>query len=92
MSRVRIQRPHALGNQEARRRFGDVEASLHQHYGLTLEWDELVGHVHGHGVTGHVEVADDHIDIDLQLGFMLWPFAHRIRESIEHQVDDLLKD
>jgi putative polyhydroxyalkanoate system protein len=92
MSSIRIQRPHSLGSQEARRRFGEVEASLHQHYGLTLDWDGLEGAFHGHGVTGQVRVAEDHIAIDMHLGFMLWAFAHRIRESIEHQVDQLLQN
>jgi len=90
MSQIRIQRPHRLGSQEARRRFGEVEASLQQHYGLNLVWDGLAGAFHGHGVTGEVRVAEDHIAIDMHLGFMLWPFTHRIRESIEHQVDQLL--
>lgn len=90
MSRVRIQRPHSLGSQEARRRFAEVEASLRQSYGLDVEWDGLGGAFHGHGVTGQVQVAEDHIAIDLHLGIMLWPFSHRIRESIEHQVDQLL--
>jgi putative polyhydroxyalkanoate system protein len=90
MSSVRIQRPHSLGSQEVRRRFGEVESSLQQHYGLTLAWEGLDGAFHGHGVTGQVQVAEDHIAIDMHLGIMLWPFAHRIQESLEQQVDRLL--
>ena len=90
MSRVSIQRPHSLGSQEVRRRFGEVEATLQQHYGMTIAWDGLGGAFHGHGVTGQVRVAEDHIAIDMHLGIMLWPFTHRIQESLEHQVDQLL--
>ncbi|MCX6548940.1 MAG: polyhydroxyalkanoic acid system family protein [Acidobacteria bacterium] len=91
MSRVHIQRPHSLGSQEVKRRFDEVEASLQQHYGLTIEWDGLGGAFHGHGVTGQVHVAEDHIVIDMRLGIMLWPFTHRIQESLEQQVDRLLE-
>ena len=91
MSRVRIQRPHSLGSQELRRRFDEVEASLRQHYGLNVAWDGLAGAFQGHGVTGEVQLAEDHIAIDLRLGFMLWPFTHRIQESLEQQVDRLLE-
>jgi putative polyhydroxyalkanoate system protein len=90
MSRVRIHRPHSLGSQEVRRRFDEVASSLHQHYGLSLEWDGLGGAFHGHGVTGEVQVAEDHIAIDMHLGIMLWPFTHKIQESLEQQVDQLL--
>jgi putative polyhydroxyalkanoate system protein len=92
MSHVRVHRPHSLGSHEVRRRFREVESSLHQHYGLHVEWDGLGGAFHGHGVTGQVLVGEDHIAIDMRLGFMLWPFTHRIRESIEQQVDQLLEN
>ncbi len=92
MSRVRIQRPHSLGSQEVKRRFDEVEASLQQHYGMTIEWEGLSGSFHGHGVTGQVLVAEDHIAIDMHLGIMLWPFTHRIQESLEQQVDRLLEN
>ncbi len=91
MSRIRIQRPHSLGSQEVRRRFGEVEANLQQRYGLNIEWDGLGGAFHGHGVTGQVLVAEDHIAIDMHLGIMLWPFSHRIQETLEQQVDRLLE-
>ena len=90
MSRVRIQRPHSLGSQEVRRRFGDVESSLQQHYGMNIVCEGMDGAFHGHGITGQVQVAEDHIAIDMHLGLMLWPFAHRIQESLEQQVDRLL--
>ena len=91
MSRVRIQRPHSLGSQEVRRRFGEMEASLQQQYGLTVAWEGQSGAFHGHGITGQVQVAEDHIAIDMHLGMMVWPFTHRIQESLEQQVDRLLE-
>ena len=91
MSRVRIQRPHTLGSQEVRRRFGEVEATLQQHYGMSIEWEGQGGSFHGHGITGQVQVAEDHLAIDMHLGIMLWPFTHRIQETLEQQVDRLLE-
>ena len=91
MSRVRIQRPHSLGSQEVRRRFGEVEANLQQNYGMNIEWEGLGGSFHGHGITGQVQVAEDHLAIDMHLGIMLWPFTHRIQETLEQQVDRLLE-
>lgn len=91
MSRVRIQRTHTLGSQEVRRRFSEVEASLQQHYGMTIAWEGQSGAFHGHGITGQVQVAEDHLAIDMHLGMMLWPFTNRIQETLEQQVDQLLE-
>ena len=91
MSHILIQRPHRLGSQEAMRRFSEVEINIKQHYGLHVEWDGTDGVFHGHGITGQVRVTEDHITIDMRLGFMLWPFTHRIREAIEHQMDQGLE-
>ena len=91
MSRVRIQRTHTLGSQEVRRRFSEVEASLQQHYGMTIAWEGQSGAFHGHGITGQVQVAEDHLAIDMQLGMLLWPFTNRIQETLEQQVDQLLE-
>ena len=90
MSDIKIERPHKLGSAEAKKRFAGIEAKLRERYGVSIEWRGLSATFKGTGVTGDVLVSDDHISITLKLGFLVRPFAARIRESIERQVDEKL--
>ena len=90
MSDIKIDRPHKLGREEARKRFAGVEAKLKESYGVTLAWNGPNATFKGSGVTGEVVVSDNRISINLKIGFLLRPFANKIRESIERQVDEKL--
>jgi putative polyhydroxyalkanoate system protein len=90
MSDIKIDRPHKLGSEEAKKRFAGIEAKLKERYGISLEWRGLSATFKGTGVTGDVQVGNDRISINLKLGFLVRAFAAKIRDSIERQVDEKL--
>jgi putative polyhydroxyalkanoate system protein len=90
MSDIKIDRPHKLGAEEAKKRFAGVEAKLKERYGVSLEWNGLTATFRGTGFSGDVLVSDNRIFINLKLGLLVRAFAGRIRESIERQVDEKL--
>jgi len=90
MSDIKIDRPHKLGSEEAKKRFAGVEAKLKERYGVSLECSGLSATFKGTGFSGDVQVSDNRISINLKLGFLVRAFAAKIRESIERQVDEKL--
>ncbi|MBI5507275.1 MAG: polyhydroxyalkanoic acid system family protein [Deltaproteobacteria bacterium] len=90
MSEIKIERSHKLGSDEAKKRFAGIEAKLKERYGVALEWQGHNATVKGSGVTGDVKVTSDRIAVVLRLGFLVRPFAAKIREAIERQVDEKL--
>ena len=90
MSEIKIDRPHKLGRDEAKKRFAGVESGLRDRYGVALDWNGHAATFKGTGVTGDVLITDDRITIRLKVGLLVRPFAGKIREAIERQVDEKL--
>lgn len=87
---MRIRRRHNLGMEEARNRADRIAADLGPQLSLRSNWqgDNLV--VTGRGVNGHLRVAEDEIEIHVQLGFALKLMEGPIRSVIEKAIDEEL--
>ncbi len=87
---MRIWRRHSLGIEEARKRANRVAETVGRQYSLRSRWqgDRLI--VTGKGVNGHLEVADESIEMVVQLGFALRWLEAPIRNAIENAIDDHL--
>lgn len=87
---MRIRRRHNLGIEEARNRADRIAADLGPQLSLRSNWrgDNLM--VTGRGVTGHLKVAEDEIEIHVKLGFALKLMEGPIRSVIEKAVDEEL--
>ena len=90
MSNIKVERNHALGDAEAKKRIESIEPKLKERYGVKLAWSGNQAKITGAGVSGQVEVGSDRLAIDLKLGMLVRPFATKIRESLERQVDKAL--
>ena len=84
---MRISRAHTLGREEARQRVDKLAGALGSQLGVRGEWrgDQLK--VSGSGVNGHIDVCDNRIDVDVQLGFALLMLEGTIRTAIEDAMD-----
>ena len=83
---MRFRRNHKLGIKEAKVR----AETLGKQYALDSHWhgDRLI--VDGHGVNGHLDVAEDSIEMVVKLGFALRLMEVPIRKAIEGMIDDEL--
>ncbi len=92
--------PHQLGKGEAKRRleagFGQVKQQLGGQLATlqdTWEGDRMgfnLG-VMGQTVQGHLDVAEDHVRLEVQLPWMLAMFAEKAKELIRRQGTLLLE-
>lgn len=90
MSEIKIERTHALGVAEARKRVDTLEPKLKEKYGVALAWNGNTANVKGTGVSGTLAVDEGKVSVNLKLGLMLRPLAGKIREGLEKQVDKAL--
>ncbi len=87
---MRIRRRHNLGMEEARNRADRIAADLGPQLSLRSNWqgDNLM--VTGRGVSGHLRVAEDAIEIFVELCFALKLMEGPIRAVIEMAFDEVL--
>lgn len=87
---MRIRRRHNLGIEEARNRANRIAADIGPQLSLRSSWqgDNLM--VTGRGVSGHLKVAEDEIEIFVKLGFALKLMEGPIRSVIEKAIDEEL--
>ena len=87
---MRIRRRHNLGMEEARNRADRIAADLGPQLSLRSNWqgDNLI--VTGKGVSGHLKVAEDEIEVFVKLGFALKLMEGPIRSVIERAIDEEL--
>lgn len=92
--------PHQLGKAEAKRRleagFGQVKQQLGgQLATLNDTWDgDRMGFdlgIMGQKVQGHLDVAEDHVRLEVQLPWMLAMFADKAKAVIQRQGTLLLE-
>jgi len=87
---MRIRRNHQLGIDEAKNRANEIAAHLERQFSLTSNWvgDRLM--VRGNGVDGHLSVAEESVELVVQLGFALKLMEGPIRRAIESTIDEHL--
>ncbi len=87
---MRIRRRHNLGMEEARNRADRIAADLGPQLSLRSNWQRKNLIVTGKGVSGHLKVAEDEIEVFVKLGFALKLMEGPIRSVIERAIDEEL--
>jgi hypothetical protein len=97
---VVVQIPHRLGKEEAARRlkagFGNARSAFGAHFVVQEEnWSgdrlDFRASVLGQATGGAIDVADDHVRIELQLPWMLAMIAEQAKALIQRQGQLLLE-
>jgi putative polyhydroxyalkanoate system protein len=91
MNKLAVDIPHRLTREEARARLDRITEKLARDYSALCNW-EGEGHlvVKRKGLQASLQVADDRIHVDLELGLFMRPFAGTIRDGIAKQLSALL--
>ena len=92
MTDIHIQRPHALGHTKARVAAEKVALHLQEKYQLNYLWEGDSVQFKRTGVSGHLEVSDSEIMLQVRLGFLLTPFKHQIEREIHRYIDSVFDD
>jgi Putative polyhydroxyalkanoic acid system protein (PHA_gran_rgn) len=80
--------PHRLGKQEAARRlkagFGNMRSTFGEKF-MVLKDECFRASLLGQTTTGTVDVADDHVRLEVQLPWMLSLLANRAKDLVRRQ-------
>jgi len=90
MADIEIEREHALSPEALKARLTNMEEKLRDRYGVQLVWRGDSADVKGTGVSGVVTVGQSTVGVSLKLGLLVRPFASKIRETMEKQIDRAL--
>jgi len=91
MNKMEVDIPHQLSRDEARNRIDRVTEKLARDFSAVCNWDggdRLV--VRRKGLAARLDIADDQVHVDLELGMFMRPFAGTIRAGIAKQLADIL--
>lgn len=100
MPNLTISIPHQLGSTEAKRRLDELAANVQGQSGGMLQsvdqrWDGDTLHFHigamGQSISGTAQVAEQSVNLDIALPWMLSMLAGTVKKQIEHQARDLLQ-
>jgi putative polyhydroxyalkanoate system protein len=83
--------PHTLTADEAKKRINDATGKLSSEYGATCTWksdNELA--VSRKGLDARVVLEASRVRIDLNLGFLMTPFADLIKNGITKKLAGIL--
>ena len=91
MPKFEVDIPHSLDPAEAKQRLSGATTKLEQSYGAACKWksdNELS--VSRKGLDAIVKVEPSRVHIALNLGFLLTPFAERIKAGITKELTTIL--
>jgi len=91
MNKLEVDVAHRLTRDEARSRIDRVTEKLARDFAAECNWDSgnrLV--VKRKGLHASLDIGDDRVHVDMELGLFMRPFAGTIRAGIVKQLADIL--
>lgn len=89
MADIEVSRVHGLGLEGARSAADRMMESLEQRFGLRGAWDGNVLRFERQGVTGHLMVGEDKLQLAVTLGFLLRAMRGSIQAEVMRELDRL---
>lgn len=90
MARITVERPHALGKDNAREKAELLAEKLGDKYGIEHSWEGDTVSLEGKGAKGTVQVEDALVRVNLELNFFLSAMSSTIQAEVERQLDKAL--
>jgi putative polyhydroxyalkanoate system protein len=88
MPKIDIRRPHQLSRDEARAVVDKVAARMREKFGIEGHWQGDTLSFSRSGASGSIAVADDAIQVKVELGMMLSPLRGMIEQEIHRKLDE----
>ena len=87
MATIDMTRRHALGPERAREIVSEIGAELVRRYGVQTQWQGNTLLVRRGGIEGRIEVGDDNVRMQAQLGVMIGMLKGTIEQEIQKQFE-----
>jgi putative polyhydroxyalkanoate system protein len=91
MSKIHIHRTHTLGKVGARREVEEIAKQLKERLQADYHWHGDQLHFERSGAEGRIEVGEDDVDVNIELGLMLSPMKGMIQKQVEEYLDARLR-
>lgn len=91
MARIIVERTHSLGRDAARRKAEQLAANLATDFGVRCQWQGDVLEVKRSGADGRIEVEENRVRVQLNLGVLLSAMGSNIQGQIERALDKALQ-
>jgi putative polyhydroxyalkanoate system protein len=90
MSKIKVTRQHAMGGKKARAAVEKLASSLGEELDADYHWEGSSLQFTRTGASGHIDVGDDDVKIEIKLGMLLTPLKGKIEKTIEEKMDEYL--
>ena len=90
MSRIVVERQHSLAREAVRSMAEDLAENLSRKYDINYRWHDDVIVFKRSGAHGRVVIDQQHVRVELDLGFLLMAFEPVIKQEIESTLDQKL--
>lgn len=91
MADIDIKRSHALGLKAARAAADQMAEDLGRKFGLSGGWTGNTHHFDRPGVTGSLQIAEDHLHLTVKLGLLLKAMRGPLEAAILRELDVLFE-
>jgi putative polyhydroxyalkanoate system protein len=92
MSHINIHRAHTLSHEQAREAAESIAAHLDRKFSLSYHWKGDSLHFERSGISGHMELEEKEVRINVRLGFLLLPLRPKLEQAIHRYMDDVFND
>ncbi|WP_200235658.1 polyhydroxyalkanoic acid system family protein [Thiohalocapsa halophila] len=90
MSKIHIVRQHTLSLEDARAEVERIAQRVESELGADYAWDGDTLSFARSGISGHITVTEDALDLTIRLGLLLSALKGQIEEQIASKVDETL--
>jgi putative polyhydroxyalkanoate system protein len=91
MAVIKLRRKHELGADRARSTVEGIAKKLKQELDADYRWKGSTLEFRRTGASGHIDVQDRELAIEIKLGMLLSPLKGKIEKSITDEIDKHLK-
>jgi putative polyhydroxyalkanoate system protein len=91
MADIELTRSHSLGLDGGREAVERVAQQLEADIGVDYEWDDNTLHFEGDAADGTIDVANDTVDVLINLSAFLRPMQGQIETEAERYLDEHLQ-
>ena len=87
MATVKVKRPHQLDPSKARQTVEQLAKKLQKELDAEYHWEGSSLVFSRSGASGHINVGDKEVQVEIRLGMLLGPLKGKIQKNIEEEID-----
>jgi putative polyhydroxyalkanoate system protein len=91
MAKITVERPHNLGREAAREKAEQLAERLAREYDVRYRWNGDCLEFKRSGADGRIDVREDAVCVQLNLGLLLSAMSGSIKREIEEVLDKSLQ-